>query len=50
MRRLRLYAAGLVAFLIGLPLTAKVFGQEGTVGEEVGDVIDTATGTTTTVS
>lgn len=30
MTRLRLYAAGAVAFLLGMPLTARVFADEGT--------------------
>ena len=29
MKKLRLYTAGLVAFLIGIPLTEQAFGQTG---------------------
>ena len=32
-KRMRLYTAGLVAFLLGFPLTEKAFGQAG-------DIID----------
>ncbi len=35
--KLRLYAAGLAAFLIGVPLTEKAFGQAG-------DIIDASIG------
>ena len=31
MKKLRLYAAGLVAFLIGIPLTEQAFGQVGNI-------------------
>ncbi len=29
LRKLHLYLAGLVAFLIGMPLSGKAFGQDG---------------------
>ncbi len=46
MKKLRLYAAGLMAFLLGMPLTAKLFAQDNTVGGTVGNLIDMATGET----
>ena len=41
-KKLRFYAAGLVAFLIGIPLTSQVFAANswgGSVGSLVGDAI-----------
>ena len=42
MRRLRFYTAGLLAFLVGIPLTGKAFGEDlGSVGGATGSFIDT---------
>ncbi|MCK4342488.1 MAG: hypothetical protein KAY37_12280 [Phycisphaerae bacterium] len=42
MKKLRLYAAGLVAFLVGMPFTAKVFAEDtGSVGGATGNLVDT---------
>ena len=38
----RLYIAGLVAFLVGMPLTGKVFAQGQSVGGATGTLIDEA--------
>jgi len=44
LKKLHLYLAGLVAFLLGFPLTEKAFGQDGNgnVGGEVGDLVNAA--------
>jgi|GEM_PF-1274838 len=39
-RRLRLFTAGLVAFLVGMPLSGKAFAGGFSLGGVVGDIID----------
>ena len=48
-KRLRLYMAGVVAFLLGLPFSAKAFGQSDTLGGALGDLVDTSTGSSAVV-
>ena len=40
-KRLRMFVAGLVAFLVGMPLADKAFAGYG-IGGMIGDVIDTS--------
>lgn len=41
-KKLRYYVAGLVALLVGMPLTGKAFGYSTSLGEATGNLVDTA--------